>query len=175
MARKKKRMQTAVSVPIAPRAGYDGNPPVIEKVRDLEGEGKRTILREHRYDTIGWLLRHKRIEPYQESAARRLQDDAERASLANYVASGQGFKIGGPIVLLSDGKLAAMARHADAIAALRAAFDRLGSAGERLITLVVIDGNTLGKAAAIMKEPERGILLGLRVALDALARHYRLA
>jgi hypothetical protein len=156
------------------KIGYDGQlAPVIEQVRDIEGEGKRVIVREHRYDTVGWLEKHGHLHAYQLAAARKLQAHAECAEIIpqpSSSAAGGSPKLG----VLSDGQLTAMSKHADARKAVRLAFDGLGSAGERLVQLVVIENKTLSKAAAAMREPERGILFALRIALDALARHYGL-
>jgi DNA-directed RNA polymerase specialized sigma24 family protein len=155
------------------KVGYDGQlAPITEQVRDIEGEGKRVITRERRYDTVGWLEKHRHISAHQLYAARRLQEDAESAEIMPQPNSGVG---GAPrLGVLSDAQLAAMSAHADARRAVRIAFDKLGPAGERLIQLVVIENKTLGKAAAEMREPERGIMFALRIALDALARHYGL-
>lgn len=156
------------------RHGYDGEiPPVLEPVRDIDGDGKRTIVREMRYDTVGWLLKHRRIDAYQEAAARRLQRDAETAEILPQASSGTG---GTPkLGVLSDAQLTAMVAHADALRAVRKAFDTLGSAGEKLVTLVVIENKTLGKAAAIMRQQQQGALFALKIALDALAKFYGLA
>jgi hypothetical protein len=154
--------------------GHDGNPPVIDELRDYAGKGKRESVRMNRYDTVGWLRQRGLVEKHHEEAARRLQIDAEDATIGRFTASGTGGKASSAF-RLSDAKLDAMERHADARAALRKAFDKLGTEAEYLITIVVIDGHTLTNAAAIMKTNRNGVLLALRHGLGTLARHYRLA
>lgn len=155
--------------------GHDGNPPIFELIRDPDGKDKRELIRERRLDTIGILAKRDQILPYQAEAAWRLQRDAERAEIrtASTLGSAPVSRSQGPYSL-SDGKLNAMASHADAREAVRKALGVAGSRGETLLRLVVIENCNLETAGKIMSIPAREVSNCLRFALDVLARHYGL-
>lgn len=155
------------------KIGYDGHPLYIEQVRDPDGQGKRELTRERRYDTIGKLRKTNAIDEVQWDAACRLQQQAEAAELRSGM-NWDGVRTARGRFSLSDAKDSAMAAHADTRASVELAMGRAGTLGSRLLQLVVIDNLTLQQAARIMGEDHRRLSMALRVALDVLVRHYRL-
>lgn len=160
-----------------PKHGFDGEPPEFcakrgSEVRDtLTGE----IIRHGEpspyninVDRLSWLLAHKRISQVQHDAGERLQKLWRKAKMESYaVISGSG------------GGGAGRTRVADSVCDARdevaAAHDHIGNSGWRVIELVVLQSASLGKAEGMMCLGPGGGIGALRVALDALARHLRMA
>ena len=154
--------------------GHDGNPPEFREARDIEGRGKRESVagpQNIRVDHLEWLLAHRRIDLAQHAAGRRLQQDCELATIGGYGSpdgSGGGKGSASGVNLLADVKC-------DAIARVNAARRHVGGKGWRILELVAVQNVSLTVAAAHMHESPDRMQLGLSVALDALASHYRLA
>lgn len=154
------------------RPGYDGNPPEFREARDVEGKGKRAAElgpQNIRVDRLEWLLAHRRIDVAQHAAGRRLQHDSEIAEIRGYAVMeiGRGGGASG-VNRLADVKC-------DAIARFNAARMHVGAKGWRILELVVLENVSLGETARRMRESADRMQLGLSVALDTLAGHYRLA
>lgn len=158
---------------VALKHGCDGQPTTIEPVRDPDGEGKREIFVETRYDVVGRLFRAKTIESHHEVAARRLQLDAERAELMAKSHLGS-IRTERSRFATSDTQDKAMSRHYDAKRAVDLAMGRAGTRGGALIELVVIQNMQLHDAGRVMHIEGRSVAECLRFALDTLARHYGL-
>ena len=154
--------------PAPVKHGHDGERPEFMPVRDLAGAGKRETqsIVNANVDRLEWLLAHKRIELYQHQAGRKLQHDAELATIGGFASiGGTG---GGAGNVLSDAKC-------DAIARVNAARIAMGNSGWRILELVVLEGSPLNRAEARMRLRSGSGITALTVALDSLARHYGLA
>ncbi len=150
--------------------GFDGNAPEFIPIRDITGKGKRGQIDgivNVRVDRLEWLLSRQMIDTVQHSAGRRLQGDTERATLVSY-ASLEGRSGGSGTNRLSDVKC-------DAIARRNAAQGHVGASGWRILDLVVLENANLAQAEARMGLPAGGARGALTVALDSLARFYRMA
>jgi hypothetical protein len=150
--------------------GYDGQPPMFRDARDIGGHQARERVKGPQninVDRLEWLLAHKLIEPHHHQAGRKLQDCCQIAELSVGVALAGGGGGGSPSTALSDAKC-------DAMTAINKARAALSPMAWRMIELVVIDGVTVGKAAARMRIAERAGLPALLFSLDALGRHYSL-
>lgn len=149
------------------KIGYDGERPEFQVSRDLQGNGKREAVdgpTNVRVDKLEWLLAHKSIDLIQHTAGRRLQRDYELAQIMTF-STFEGGAGRGPGTNLSDVKLDAMTRHG-------AAHAFVGNLGSLILRLVVEENKSLEKAASLMRQNPRGMLLPLRMALDALGRFY---
>jgi hypothetical protein len=154
--------------------GHDGNPPEFREARDIEGKGKRKSAlgpQNIRVDRLEWLLAHRRIDLAQHAAGRRLQHDWELALIGGYASPDASS--GGPGSASGVNRLADV--KCDAIARVNAARGHVGGKGWRILELVAVQNVSLGEAALRMRESPDRMQLGLSVALDALASHYRLA
>jgi hypothetical protein len=154
--------------------GHDGNPPEFREARDIAGRGKRSSAlgpQNIRVDHLEWLLAHRRIDPAQHAAGRRLQYDCELATIGGY-ASTDGSS-GGPGSASGVNRLTDV--KCDAIARVNAARAHIGGKGWRILETIVVQNVSLTEAAARLRESRHRLQLALSVALDALASHYRLA
>lgn len=159
------------------KIGYDGQPPEFREKRGSEVRDPRTgtIIRQGEMgienvniDRLAWLLAHKRIEPHQCDAGRRLQQDWELSELRAFSTFEGGKTTGGAGNLLPDVKC-------DAIKRREQARKSVGNSGWRIIEMVVIENKSLEKCAAILRVKPSSMSTGLMVALDALAAHYGLS
>ena len=154
--------------------GYDGHSATTELIRDPDGEGKRELTVQVRYDMIGKLHQQGIIKSYQWAAASKLQMQAEAAALMSR-PSYEGPRGQNSRFAISDTQENAMHRHYDTNAAVNHAMGKAGTRGEKLLDLIVLKNHNLKASAKIMGIAERNIAECLRFALDVLARHYNLA
>lgn len=163
--------------------GFDGLAPEFRLKRGSEVRDPMTgaVIREAEMgteninvDRVGWLAARGVIDGCHLAAARKLQADAETAEIRSR-SSMEGMGGCRSVHGLSDSQLDAMQRCADARESVRIALGRGGMLGETVLRLVVLENHTLQKAAKIMREDHRAVSVGLRYALDGLARHYGLA
>jgi len=156
---------------VSDRAGYDGNKPEFQPVRDyVYVDGRREPVdgpQNVNTTRIAWLFAHNEIDARQYEAGRRLQKDWHLSLIQPFASSvlvGAGGSGGNQ--LPNDAKVAAMKRHGNARAAL--------GYGWAIIELVVHDDITIGKAAAKLHVGEKQAKGMLWLALHILADHYGL-
>lgn len=153
------------------KAGHDGSEPVLIDPRDLpnwekdkEGEAPRENINS---DPILFLYRSKRIEGHMFHAARAFREDW-RVSLimpgASSVMVGNGGS-GGGAVLPNDAKVDAMRRRGDAI-------ESIPPECRAIIERVVLDDQSISKAAAGLRVHRQAAGMCLNIGLNALARFY---
>ena len=153
--------------------GYDGNPPIIVELRDLEakknGKNKRRLIM--RVKPGIWQKRLKKgvIEPHQKNAVDKLEDDWNRAVRIAYSSAGEGIVVGssnsGPQV----SKLEAGERIARAKVRV---LEEAGAQSWQAIDYAVMFDYTFEIIARKLKCRRQNVVIHLRRGLDALARHY---
>lgn len=154
------------------KIGFDGQAaPVIEQVRDIEGQGKRTITREHRYDAIGTLWKRGILDDAQVLAATKMQTLLQLSKLEGFAQPSQGSVGGSSGGRVTDIKLTAMWDHGAAHEALGGK-DKIGS---MLVRMVAEENKNLEDAAVLLNKPYRALSLTLQVALDVLAQRFGFA
>ncbi len=167
--RKKKPVTLRAAKQESPQVliGFDGHPPMFRAARDLENKGQRIKVdgpQNINVDRLEWYLAHRLIEKYQHEAGRRLQLARETEELSggsNYQGAGGG----SPSSTLPDVKC-------DAMHNVNKVKKALPPRMFRMLELVVIEGKTAEKAAALMQWNTRAAIPCLTLCLDALAMHY---
>ena len=147
------------------KPGFDGSPFGIEKIRDLEGHGKRELLRRIRYDVVERLYRYNPplLTLGQRDAAVRLQCEDQLAKTP-VMASAQGMGAARSSFGVSEAVL-------DARAIVRGCEGLLGR-DWALVAYVVLANQNLGAASLAFDIPPRAVLPKLRKGLDKLAGHF---
>lgn len=150
---------------MAPEAGRDGNPLVIDVRRTDQDSGNHAYnVAEH---PLEMLLHRRAIDPCQHMAGDRFRADYEKANIApakavelKELVSGGGVSLGVPVY-----RLEALERMGDALKAV--------STVSRLLILdVCVDGLTLEAIRNKRSFSRDYIGPRFREALDELSRHY---
>jgi len=149
--------------------GHDGEKPEFMTAADYPDvyvEGKREPVdgpQNINIDRVEWMFHHGQISQRQAAAARRLEEDWQKA-LINPVASSVMVGAGGASQLPNDAKCDAMKRHGAARKAL--GYDW------KLVDLVVHGRLTIVQAARVLKLHHQKASGQFGSALHHLADHY---
>ncbi len=153
--------------------GYDGNPPIIVELRDLEakknGKNKRRLIMRVKPGIWQKRLNRGLIAAHQKEAIDRLEDDWNSALRVAYSCAGDG--IGGALNASGPqaSKLEAMERMKRAKTAV---IEDAGALGWQVVDYAVMFDYTFELIAKKIKCRRQNVVLHLRRGLDALARHY---
>ena len=148
------------------------DPLVNVKLRDPDGDGKRTLTAVRREDLLDRALRRKQINHIEFYAGRRLQRDAEVAEV--FVSSSPDFMAGGARTNFepSEAVLQAAQSASQARAALKGSFKALGAAGEIFAVSVLLNRKSLENACHLCGWHSRSGMAALKLILNQLAVLY---
>lgn len=150
--------------------GFDGERPQFVPARDIMGTGRRAKVdgpQNINVDRLEWLLAKKHIEPHHHQAGRKLQRLYETAEISVGVKLVGAGGAGVASSSLSDAQCDAMHE----VNRVKAAMSPINF---RLVELVVIERFKVEDATKKLGLGSRSATSSLVLALDSLARHFRL-